>query len=810
MDLSSMTVEDFMKTDWGSDNDESEEMKVETGSSIAKNTKKKKTGQKKILKDKAKTEKNSEINANTKPGLTQQKTVSSHQKVLDNLQDKDPEFYKFLKQEDGSLLKFDESDFDIDGDDDDDDSDPSDEDGDTGVHQLPNKLEEASDSDLEQHEEILSGSDQEMERSSTTMKDRIPVTDDMIDDWKTKLMDPKSSRPSLRDLMKAFHAAILRFNDDIEDRKTKKQKPKTKFKVESGGTFNAVVGLCIRQVVPSLAKLLEYFPDKSSNKLILPTKSKSWIRLRDLIKVYLNDVIALNQLLLEPSVVCATLRHTILLVPYFISFPKITKLLLKFLIKTWSSADDESVRVLTFLCINRIIKLDKHKYLEPTMRQTYLAYVANCKFTTPSILPMINFMQQTLCELFSINPSMTYQLAFLYIRQLAIHLRKAMTVQKKENYQAVYNWQYVHCIGLWCRMVGHLYSHDIIKPLLYPLVQVSLGAIDLVPTARYFPLRYHIIRYLTMLSDATNTYIPLLPYITKPLRLAEFSKKKGGLMMQPLNFSTILKLSNSQLKESSYRSSTMDEIYNAFMDYINTQAHSISFPEMMVPTVISMKKYMKKCKMQNYVKLVRQIIEKVEENSKYILDKRSDVSFGVADVTAVTAWERTQKTQGVPFHKHYNHYKKLHHRESQHAAADKNRIVEERLPTIDRKKFMEASKKRDKEEMGDLFADDADNLLENVGENLEKLIQEGKSFRKRKTSTIRKRKAVQPNDNESLSGSDVGGYSDDEISDEGTDLNNGNQKPESSPSQNKKQKIDVSDDEPDIVEEFEFSSDEEN
>lgn len=61
----------------------------------------------------------------------------------------------------------------------------------------------------------------------------------------------------------------------------------------------------------------------------------------------------------------------------------------------------------------------------------YVSYVANCKFVSQNSLPAINFLRKSLAEMFTLNETIAYNHAFLYIRQLAIYLRGAVTLKKK-------------------------------------------------------------------------------------------------------------------------------------------------------------------------------------------------------------------------------------------------------------------------------------------------------------------------------------------------------------------------------------------
>ncbi|XP_070160038.1 nucleolar complex protein 2 [Polyergus mexicanus] len=546
-----------------------------------------------------------------------------HKKSLMKLKDTDPEFYKYLKDNDKNLL-----DFKISDDEDDDNSSISDNDN---RHIPDENLEIASDDSDYQPEEAKG--------------DSKKITIQLLKTWQQEIQTDKSII-SIKRAVDAFHAALnsVAVSSDTN----------TRYEVEGSAIFNGVMQLCIMHVPDAFKRFL-----KLDSKTQEAHKSKRFRKIRGILKLYLSDLITLLQSVASSSILQVLLKHLRQMLPYTQSFSSLTKPLLRILLKFWSTGE-ETVRVVAFVNILRIAISHKESTLEKLLKTMYIKYVQNTKFVSPNTLAEINFMRHSLLEIYLLDHNLSYSHAFLYIRQLAIHLRNAITLKKKENFQAVYNWQYINSLHFWTELITKLKENSILRSLLYPLVQIIIGTIKVCPTVQYYPLRFHCINMLITISKETGTFIPILPFLLEILDSYDFNKKHKAVSMKPMSLICILRVSKSQLIENGFKDSIIETIYQLILQYAASESYKLYFPDMCIPCVIQLKAFLKKCHVATYCKKMKQLLTLIEENRKYIENERTKLTIDLKNTTEITNSENRLKTDGTAIAKFYATWIKLH------------------------------------------------------------------------------------------------------------------------------------------------------
>lgn len=557
--------------------------------------------------------------------------------ALNALAKDDPEFYKYLQENDPEALDFDE---------------------DENV-------------DLAEIDDLSSGEDDEQPKKKRK-KDNKPVEDESEDEfsqrneltkpmvarWKASMSENKSLRAA-KQVVLAFRSAA-HLNEDDEEKKQK-------YSISSPEVFHDILVVALKQ----LPEVLQHHcpvKESASGKVSLSTESKKFKTLSVLIKSYTASVLHLLGTLSDDATLKLTLSALMPLLPYLLSFRKVLKNLLKTVVHFWAQASSsEATRITAFLVLRRLVVIGDKGIREAVLKVTYQGLIQGSRSTNANTIQGINLMKNSAAELWGIDQNIGYTTAFTFIRQLAIHLRNSITHNQNESYKAVYNWQYVHSLDFWsCVLAEHCSlmkeaeanKESQLKLLIYPLVQVTLGAMRLIPTAIYFPLRFQLIRSLLRLSRATGTYIPLASALLEVLNSAEMKKPPKATTLKQLDFNVQYKAPKAYLRTRVYQDSVGEQVVELFGEYFAIWSTNIAFPEFALPVVIMLKRWAKEARGNKKskgagnknLKLVSQIallVQKLETNAKFIEEKRAKVDFAPKNRDQVDKflsgfdWEKT-------------------------------------------------------------------------------------------------------------------------------------------------------------------------
>lgn len=614
-------------------------------------------------------------------------------KTMDDLAEKDPEFYKFLVENDPEALDFDDNADLAEVD----DLSASDEESE---EQPKKKRKKEKKTDEAEAEPVGSGSE---------------LTRELVASWR-KAMTEKKSLKAARRVVLAFRCAAL-LNDEDED-------VKQRYTINSPEVYNDILILALKEIPVVMNHHLPV-KESASGKVHVQTESKKFRTLSLLLKTYTSSIMHLLGTLSDDGTLKLTLSSITPILPYLLSFKKLIKALAKAVVSFWAQpASSETTKITAFLVMRRLVVIGDKGIRETVLKAVYQGLIQGCRVTNANTIQGINLMKNSAAELWGIDQAVGYTTAFTFIRQLAIHLRNSIVHNKNDAFRIVYNWQYTHSLDFWsCVLAEHCSplkeaesgKESQLKLLIYPLVQVTMGAMRLIPTALYFPLRFHLIRSLLRISRSTGTFIPLASPLIEVLTSAEMKKAPKAASIKPFDFAVAYKAPKSFLRTRVYQDSVGDQVVELLSEYFLLWATSIAFPELALPVNIQIKRWLKQARHRTQgnknAKLVGQLVllvQKLEANAKFIEERRAKVDFAPRDRSQVEAFLRDFDLAKTPLGAYVVGQRK--------ARAERAKLFEEARREDDRKR--RADEKADLEDVIDSEDDDEEEDDEDMEDDI--------------------------------------------------------------------------------------------
>jgi len=368
-------------------------------------------------------------------------------------------------------------------------------------------------------------------------------------------------------------------------------------------------------------------------------------------KSYISLCLELLGKMGEAQMAIALLAQLRALLPYYRVFPLLRKRVLRALLDVWGESPSTDARLAAFGVIATIAGSFPPPALELCLK-CYLTFARSCKLSSRKALPHVVLMTNCIVELYGRDDALAYQHAFVYLRQLAIHVRSALNARKaasRKAHDGVYNWQVLNCMRAWSAVIcAHGRSEGSqLRLLAFPLVQTTIALARLLPATRYVPLRFHCIRLLNEVGRSLELHIPVTADLFEVLDKAELGKKPSAMAAgKPVDWACALKVAKGVVGSRAFQDGMLARMLLHLTEWLAINSTTISFPEMAVPVLAELQRAARSPKVSRFHRQVKHLSATLRANSTLVLDARARVNFAPKDLERVREFERALAARG--------------------------------------------------------------------------------------------------------------------------------------------------------------------
>jgi nucleolar complex protein 2 len=584
-------------------------------------------------------------------------SLTRHQEELDSLREKDPEFFEYLSKNDSSLLDFAHGE-------EEDESEDEEVDMESGGEEV-----EDSDSEADDDDDDEGGSSKPVK-----FKPMIETTTKTVDELIKSCMG--GSLTSLKKLMSLFRATCLPSSERDADEGP--DKPTSRYLVNNPEVYEYAMTEILEKGHKCFYKQLGLSGDKLSAQALEslgshPNWKKVQFYVLSFYKSILYTLAALStQISSEvdadadtsnqtgPHVAAFIVSCLDPYIPLLSPLPRLAKGVLKVVLKLWSTGpapeeDSSNLRGHSFLRIRQMSIALPGAVAEECFRSMYLCYARTAKSFNEQSASSIVFMAQCVTELYQTDIAQAYQQAFLYIRQLALHLRTAVLKKTPEATKQVLTWQFLNCLRLWTRLLCSMPAEEDLGPLVFPLSQILFGVVTASPSSVYVPLHLHIVSCIQQLAAHSKTFIPTASLLTAILESHDIQNSTLTPSTETApNLQYIVRLPAGSLTKAPVRETVVQATINLLRYDADIYRYHVGVPEYTYTTTRKLKAFVKKCKVGRWRDLCRALSNQYEQIATTAMAKRIMLGVPPMEVKGfeplLLLVQNDQKTRILPAH----------------------------------------------------------------------------------------------------------------------------------------------------------------
>ncbi|XP_023761825.1 protein REBELOTE [Lactuca sativa] len=526
--------------------------------------------------------------------------LTEQKKSLDKLKKKDPKFVKFLE----SYNK--------------------------------NKISKTQDmySDEDEIDEDLTGLDDD---DSATTKHKL-LTCSLINSW-SKSVKEDHSESALTSLVNAYRAACHLGHEETE------------FIIQDNETFCSIYTFMLSEADNIFRGLLKIPSANRKKDSILELKNTPrWKKVKPMVKSYLRSTLFLLKQVTDLDILAFSITRLRSSIIFFAAFPSLLNRVIQIIVPLWATGGG-TLSSSSFLVIQDVISVFGSNYFDTCFIKTYNAYIARCRSMETVDAKHIEFLRDSFVNLCSLDVEKSCNKALVSIQQLAYILRHAKQKENKEAIKKIYSWQYAQCIDIWVLFISTNANESDIQPLLQMIIELINGISNLFPGSRYIPLRTRCIQWLNKLSNSCGIFIPVASLI---LDMLEYKvSKEGSKSRKSVKLASNLKLPKFWLKSQNFLEQCVYTAVELLSAHFLQWSFHISFPELATIPLIRLKKFYERTTVESLRRVVKRLMDQVEQNVEFVQKKRDDVAFSPKDHESVDLFLQFEKALNTPFTQYY-------------------------------------------------------------------------------------------------------------------------------------------------------------